>query len=91
MIGTADHWGKFWDNGGFSSLRCIYPSLVKENEFSSTINYKSTKSCLFRVAQFVRKYRIPLLINLLEKRDELRADKKHRIVISVEEAFNAKK
>lgn len=90
MIGTADHWGKFWNNGGFSSLRCIYPSLVKENQFSSTINYESTKSWLFKVASFVRKYRIPLLINLLEKRDKLRTDNKHRVVINSKEIFNAK-
>lgn len=73
----ADHWGKHYRRGGFSSLRCLYPMLVKPVPFRTTIDYAASKSVMSRIAAIVRRYKIPVLLQYLEKRSNKLLDDKY--------------
>ncbi len=81
MGATADNWGRFYELGCFDALRCLYPSPFKAAEFNSTIEYAASGSLMNRIAATVRRYRVPLLLSLLQLRDNLRMKRKLRVRI----------
>lgn len=74
----TDYWGAYYDKHGFSSFRCLYPVQVKAAPIRSSIEYDSAKTLASRVAAWVRKYNVPVLMNYLNRRtDKLQGEKYH--------------
>jgi glycosyl transferase, family 25 len=80
MLATADHWGRFHELGCFETLCCLYPSPFEAAECNSTIDYDTNNSRLNQLAQTIRRYKLPLLLQLLQMRDHIKKRKKYQIV-----------
>lgn len=74
---SCDYWGTYYKKGGFSSFRCLYPVVVKPVSFRSTIDYPAGKTLISRLAARVRKYKVPLLYQLLQKRSNKLLEEKY--------------
>jgi len=82
MLATADHWGRFHELGCFEALSCLYPSPFDAAECNSTIDYDMNNSRLNQLAQTIRRYKLPLLLQLLQIRDHIKKRKKLQIIIT---------
>jgi hypothetical protein len=68
IASAADEWGKHYERGAFTWLRCLYPQTMRAASFRTTIDYARASSPLSRAAALVRRYRVPVLHQLLERR-----------------------
>lgn len=85
MIATADDWGKLHHYCHFENFYCLYPNITKEQEFTSTIDYKTQKSYAYKLAKFVKKNNIPILKQLLKLKNIIRTKQKHQIQLCDED------
>ena len=65
-----DYWSDYLVKGGFNSFRCLYPMSFYAASFRTTLDYAASATWMSKAASVVRKYNIPILIKVLEKRDE---------------------
>lgn len=75
---SCDYWGRYYEKGGFSSFRCLYPVQIKPATFRTTIDYAASKTWKSRLAGWVRKYKIPVLFGMLERRSSRMLEEKYR-------------
>jgi len=69
---TADSWRDYHNEGGFESLRCIYPRPVDATDATSTLQYKN-QDWKFNLKKFIDRYKIfPVYHILLQRRKKLR-------------------
>lgn len=76
---VADWWGVYYDKRAFASFRCVYPFQLKPASFSSTLDYPGLGSMKTRLAQLVRKYKIPPVYKMLLQKDEQLLNDKYNI------------
>lgn len=79
---TADHWGRYIEDGELGCVRCVYPQPVFPAPFHSTLEYDlliGSKGSSSRLRQQIDRIPVlkPLLFRLLSRR--IRANKKFKI------------
>lgn len=65
---AADAWYHFYNNGYIKSFRVHFPMQVSTKNFKSSIDYIKEGTLRFRIANFIDKYKIPILSNILSYR-----------------------
>lgn len=85
----TDYWGVYYDKQAFSSFRCLYPVPVQAAAIRSSIEYEAANTLASRLAAWVRRHRVPLLRQYLERRAEIIQDAKYQFTFVDEPPFNA--
>jgi len=85
---AADYWGTFYNRGGFTSFRCVYPLPVKPALFPSIIDYPDAKTFKSKLAAWVRRNKIPMLTSYLNKRSQNLIDQKYIFHLVEDVPFN---
>ena len=67
---SPDSWGIDYSLNAFSSYRVLFPFIVGNKAFKSTVAYIHPKSFMGRITHFINKYRIPGLYHILQARRE---------------------
>jgi glycosyl transferase family 25 len=67
MKTACDDWGHWYQQGGFDSLRCIYPSPVSISGAKSTIQTFVQSGLRVKITQFIEDHKIPLFSDLLRR------------------------
>jgi GR25 family glycosyltransferase involved in LPS biosynthesis len=67
---SPDSWGMYYSLKTFSSFRVLYPFIIGNKAFKSTVAYIHPKSFLGRITFFINKYKFPGLYHILKARRE---------------------
>lgn len=67
---SPDSWGMYYSLNTFSSFRVLYPFIIGNKAFKSTVAYIRPTSFLGRITFFINKYKIPGLYHILQARRE---------------------
>jgi len=67
---SPDSWGMYYNEGAFSSFKILYPFVVGNKAFKSTVAYVKPTSISGRITWFINKYKIPVLYHILKARRE---------------------
>lgn len=78
---VPDHWGNFYQKGGFQHLRCLYPQVMADAPFASIVEYPATQTLSFKLKQCLRNLPIPGLRSYLQKSTQQKTQQKHQAVI----------
>lgn len=65
---AADTWHHFISRGLIKNFRCLYPLVIHDANFKSSIGYVDVESWRYRLTRFIDQKRIPLLYNMLKYR-----------------------
>jgi glycosyl transferase family 25 len=68
MRAPADEWAIHYKNGGFTTLRCIYPRLLDEAFLQTSIDYRAGQPFRRAIANLIEKYRLFPLYQLARRR-----------------------
>jgi glycosyl transferase family 25 len=74
---SSDYWADYYAKGAFTSFRCLYPILIKPAKLKGTIEYPAARTLFGKFASWIRQRRIPVLLQILEKRRDKILDKKY--------------
>lgn len=74
---SSDYWADYYAKGAFTSFRCLYPILIKPAKLKGTIEYPAARTFFGRLASWIRQRRIPVLLQILEKRRDRILHKKY--------------
>ena len=61
----SDSWNDFYQKDAFDQLRVLYPVVTKFKPFSSAIGYIPSGSLKYKIKNFIERYKIPFLYQLL--------------------------
>jgi glycosyl transferase family 25 len=84
----TDYWGVYFDKHAFSSFRCLYPVKVLAAPIRSSIEYASAKTLFSKLAGWVRKYKVPILMSYLDRRTNKIQGEKYHFSFVDEPPFN---
>jgi glycosyl transferase family 25 len=68
---TSDSWHDFYNYGGITSLRCLYPPPIQTANFKSTLDYIAFNSLIGKCTAIIDEYKIPVLYHLLTYKRKL--------------------
>jgi glycosyl transferase family 25 len=85
----TDYWGAYYQKQAFRSFRCLYPVPVQAAAIRSSIEYEAANTLASRVAAWVRRHNVPLLMHYLERRTEKIQGEKYQFTFVDEPPFNA--
>jgi glycosyl transferase family 25 len=63
---TADSWYHYYGLGCFDSFRVHYPAITKTKNFKSSIDYLEKGSIKAHISNYVNKYKIPVIYQVLK-------------------------